>query len=251
MSYWRVLKGHFFGCISVLWRGTLVGVVVVLLFILLHHYETTSLEGKAPTLWHQIVFQPRCSLLISSRNSWPLRAWSTTLFEWLVVMVTTFTHSPKAAKLPHWRVTISSILQWWVTSVMIILVWTLQCGLDICPLKQMLNNMNPNLRDLRGKCELHYQVPTVWSMPPKQSHINWLSKQGVPNNRCQQDKQTPAPKSIQSSQGMTDRLQRAVSHLSLCQSDTCFPSMLKSQGQNLWHFELSHTQIFTNNSMEK
>ena len=30
-----------------------------------------------------------------------------------------------------------------------------KCGPNISPFKQMLGNMNPNLRALRGKCELH------------------------------------------------------------------------------------------------
>ena len=46
----------------------------------------------------------------------------------------------------------------------------------------------------------------------EQSHNNGLSEQGILNNRCQQDKKTPAPCSIQSPQGVNDKLQGSVLH---------------------------------------
>ena len=79
----------------------------------------------------------------------------------------------------------------------------------------MLDNMSTGLRALRGKCELHYQIPALWSIPPKTKPQQWALQRRGPNNRCQQNKQTPAPISIQSSQGVTDKLQRAVSHPNL------------------------------------
>ena len=78
---------------------------------------------KSPHSWCWIVLQSGCSLLSSSRNSWPLRAHSTALFEWPIVRVTIFAHLLKAAKLPYCRVNTSSILQWCIISIMIILVW--------------------------------------------------------------------------------------------------------------------------------
>ena len=128
---------------------------------------------KSPHSWHQIVFQPGYSLLSSSRNSWYLRTSSTTPFKQLVVRVTTFAYSLKTAKLLYWRVTISSILQWCMTSVIIILVQKEQCGLNLHSLKQMLENTSPNLRTFREKCELHYHVPALWSIPPKGKPQKW------------------------------------------------------------------------------
>ena len=74
----------------------------------------------------------------------------------------------------------------------------------------------------------------------KQSHNNGLFKQGVPNNRCQQDKQTPVPSSIQFPPGMNDKLQGSVSHLNPCELLYQHMSkwhplsiMLRQQGQDL------------------
>ena len=92
----------------------------------LHVCHCHSLFHIAVTLWKRwsnrksphsccwMVFQPRWSLLSSSRNSWPQRAHSATLFKCPIIRATTFACSLKAAKLPYCRVTISSILQWWM-----------------------------------------------------------------------------------------------------------------------------------------
>ena len=53
----------------------------------------------------------------------------------------------------------------------------------------MLNNVNYTVKFLLS--DLYLQ---------KQSQNIGLFKQGVPSNRCQQEKQTPVPRSIQSPQ---------------------------------------------------
>ena len=123
----------------------------------------------------------------------------------------------------------------------------------------MLDDTSCNLRALRDKCELHYQIPALWSIPPTTRPWQWtLCEQGVPNNRCQQHKQTPAPSSIWSLQGMTDKLQRAVSHPNPCEllyqhvsKWHLFPFYAKATQVNLWPFEIFHTWILTNNLRDK
>ena len=75
---------------------------------------------ESPHSWCWIIFQPDCSLLICSRNCWPPIAHSATLFKCPVIRAVTLTHLLKAAKVLYCRVTIYSILQWCVVSVMII-----------------------------------------------------------------------------------------------------------------------------------
>ena len=66
------------------------------------------------------------------------------------------------------------------------------------------------------------------------NHNNGIFKQGVPNNKYHQDKQTPAPSSIQSPPGVNDKLQD-LSHTltpvncstNAFQSDTYLSIMLR------------------------
>ena len=65
---------------------------------------------KRPHSCSWAVLKPRCSLLNSFRNSWPLRVQSATQFEQLVLQVNSLALSPSMAKFPYWRVTNSSII---------------------------------------------------------------------------------------------------------------------------------------------
>ena len=62
-------------------------------------------------------------------------------------------------------------------------------------LKQMLDNKRPNLRALRSKCELHYQVPALWSIPLKTKPQQWAVQTRGPQQEVSTG-QTPAPSSI-------------------------------------------------------
>ena len=62
---------------------------------------------------------------------------------------------------------------------------------------------------------MNYTIKSVPSDPylHKQSHNYGLPDQWVPTNRCQQDKQIPAPESIQPSLGEINKPWESVSHL--------------------------------------
>ena len=61
-----------------------------------------------------------------------------------------------------------------------------------------------------AKCELSYQIPAFWSIPPQTKPYNRLSKQGISNKKCQPNKQTPTPNYTQFPQGMTDKLPESI-----------------------------------------
>ena len=141
--------------------------------------------------WWWVVLQPWCSVLSSSRYSWPQRALTATLFEQPVLRVSCFAHLPKVVKLPHCNVTYSSILQYYKMCVIDILIKNWESDLDPCLLKLMLGNTNPYLKALMAKCELPHQIPALLSIAINTKPYNGLSKQGICNKRCQPNKQTP------------------------------------------------------------
>ena len=140
-----------------------------------------------------------------SRYSWPQMAHLITLVEHPILSTSCFALLPKMAKLLFCSVSNSSILQYNKMCVIVILTQNWWSDLDLHLLKLMLGNTHPYLKALMAKYELSHWIPALLSIPIKTKPYNRLSEQGIFSNRCQPNKQTPLPNSIQYPQGLTDK----------------------------------------------
>ena len=212
---------------------------------------------EEPFQWEQphscflITLQPGQSLPISSKYSWKWRSWLVTHFEQPVLWVTCFIHLLKVEKLPYFKVTNSSRLQRSLTNFTInhILGFIqLLEDFDTSSFKQVLDNTSPNIRALRSKCELHYQISALWSIPCKNEaitmgcQINGSITIGV-------NKTDICTNPIQPSPEEADNPWESASHLYLYELlkphllkwHFSFYIMLSQQGQDLLLLELLHT----------
>ena len=63
---------------------------------------------------------------------------------------------------------------------MIVYIQTYSVAPVQIPFKQLLDNPILDLKALRGKCELHYLIPALWSLPPQTKPYQWVPWSMVP-----------------------------------------------------------------------